>query len=307
VLRLGWVKLGVGILAVLLLVSAAVVMTRGSAVEPLPSTAIRSVEVKSVAELSNETSPLSVVGQVSSKSEATVRAERSGQIVGVYKSLGDTIAAGVVAAELENASERAAVLQAQGAVEAAEANLSKITGGARSEQLSILESNLASASASLIAARASAVNAILSAFAAGDNAISGTTDKMFTNPRSNSPIFNVTSTDSQLTNKIENTRTVVGPYLSRQAFVSDGLTPASDLGPEISRTETEVRAMRNFVDLIINNLNKGIPTSAASEIIIASYLADATAARTSLTTALSSLSGATQGIVSAGSAVEVAK
>jgi hypothetical protein len=235
-----------------------------------------------------------------------VRAEAGGRVTRVVSS-GTRVAQGAIVAELENSAQRAALLQSQGVVEAAEANLSKITGGARSEQLSILESNLASASASLTAARSSAVNAILSAFAAGDNALPGTTDKMFTNPRSNAPLFTVTSTDSQLTNKIENTRTAVEPHLLRQALVSDSLTPASNLASEISTTEGEIRAMRNFLDMIVNALNKGIPTSAASEATIASYLADTTAARTSLTTALSSLSSATQGIVSAESAVEVAK
>ena len=304
--RVGWWKVGTGAAVLILAIGGASSLFGGSESPAALEARMHSVEVKSVAELSNQTAPLSVVGQVSSKSEATVRAERSGQVTGVYKTLGDSIAAGSVAAELENASERAAVLQAQGSVEAAEANLAKVTGGARSEQRAILESNRANASASLDAAQSSAVNALLSAYATADNAIHGTTDKMFTTPQGNSPVFNVTSYDSQLSMKIENTRPAVGGYLKRQTLASDTLSASSNLSAEISATETEIRAIRSFLDMIINALNKGIATSGASASTIATYLSEATAARTTLTTALSSLSGATQGLAAAKSALDVA-
>ncbi len=304
--RVGLLKVGGGALVATLATLAILVMTRGSA-EPAPAVTVHRVEVKSVAELSSEMSPLSVVGQVSSKSEATVRAERSGQVIAIYKALGDVISAGAIAAELENASERAAVLQAEGVVEAAQANLSKISGGARSEQRAILESNLANASASFDAARSGAVNALLSAYATMDSAILGTTDKMFTNPTTNSPIFLVLSTDSQLTNKIENMRPAIGEYVQRQALFSNTLSASSDLLSEIATTEGEVRTTRGFVDMIVSALNRGIPTSSASATAIATYLTQASTARTTLTTSLASLSGATQVLASANSAVEVAR
>lgn len=234
-----------------------------------------------------------------------VRAEAGGRVTRVALS-GKRVAQGAVVAELENSAQRAALLQAQGAAEAAEANLSKITGGARSEQRAILESNRTSAAASLDAAEASAVNALLSAYATADNAIHGTTDKMFTNPEGTAPIFNVTSSDSQLSMKVENMRPVVGGYLKRETLASATLSSSSNLSVEINTTETEMRAIRGFLDMIISVLNKGIGTSGASASAIATYLSEATAARTTLTTALSSLSSATQGIAAAKSALDVA-
>ena len=307
ILRIGFLKLGAGVLVIGLLVGGYIFMRGASPAEEAPIAAARTVEVKSVAELSGETAPFSVVGQVSSKSEATVRAERSGQVVAIYKALGDKISAGAVAAEIENASERAAVLQAQGSVEAAQANLSKITGGARSEQRSILESNLESAKASFEAAKATAVNALLSAYATADNAIPGTTDKMFTNPQTSSLAFKVTTTDAQLTNTIEQTRTSLNLSLSRQKLISKSITASSDLASEITATESEIRIMREFVDSLISALNKGIASASVSSTDIATYLAEASAARTTLTTALSTLSGARQGLAAASTAVDVAQ
>src|SRR3989344_9414951 len=231
-----WQTLVAGAISIALVITATVLLFGGGKGDALPTANIRSVEVKSIAELSNQASPLTVVGQVSSQSEATVRAEHSGQVTRVNTALGNNISAGSVAAELENASERAAVLQAEASVEAAQANLSKITGGARSEQRAILESNLANSRASLEAARAGAVNALLSAYAAGDNTIHGT-DKMFTNPNSIAPVFLVLTSNAQLNRSIDNTRTVVGDMLKREELASHSLSASSALASEIKTAE----------------------------------------------------------------------
>ncbi len=280
---------------------------RGTAAEDVPATVVKTVEIRSVLELSSQTAPLSVVGQVSSKSEATVRSEKSGQIVAVNVALGDSIVAGRVAAEIENASERAAVMQAEGAVDAAQANLSKTTGGVRPEQRAILEAAVASATAGVDAARSAAVTALLSAYASVDSGVRGTTDKMFTNPGSTVSHFNIISSDSRLTAQIESERAAVEGYLARQASASVSLSSQSDLAAEIAQTQTEVRAVRNFADSIVSALNKAIPTTSVSTANIATYLAETTAVRSSLAGTLGALSAATQGLMSAQSALDVAK
>ncbi len=301
---LGWKKGGAALVALVFVV--AFIATRGGDDEQIVAAQTRTVTLKTVAELSSQIEPLSIVGQVSSKSEATVRAESSGQVIGVYRTLGDNIGAGGVVAEIENASQRAAVLQAQGSVDAAQANLSKISGGARSEQRAILEANLASAEASHEAALTTAVNALLSAFAAADNAISGT-DKMFSEPQLDTATFLVTSSDGQLTAKVEHERLVVRKYIRRQADAANSLSAASDLSGELQKTADEVRAIRNYIDLVVSNLNKGIPTPTASATVIATYLAEAIASRTSLTTSLATLSSAAQGLTAAEASVDIAK
>lgn len=306
--HLGWRKATLGAAAVILGVGAVAFMVHGSDSAPQPEAQIHSVEIKSVAELSDGTAPLSLVGFVSSKSEATVRAEKSGQVTRVYTSLGQNISAGAVAAEIENASERAAVLQAEGGLDAAQANLAKVSGGVRTEQRSILETNVSNATAALESARSAALNTILSAYASVDSGIRGTTDKMFTNPGSpNGSHFNILSSDSRLTSEAESTRDTLSQYLARQAAVSNSLTSSSDLAAEISVTEREVRAARNFLDLIVSSLNKAIPTPAVSTTAIATYLAEATAVRTSLTATLSALSNATQNLSASQSALDVAR
>ena len=305
--QVGWWKVGTGIAVLVLGTGAVVFISGGSESEAAPVIQIRSVEVKSVAELSSQTSPLSLVGSVTSQSEATVRAEKSGQVTRVNTSLGAGISVGAVAAEIENASERAAVLQAEGGLDAAQANLAKVQGCVRDEQRSILEANVTAATAALESARSSALSTLLSAYATMDSGILATTDKLFTNPGKTGSKFNIVTSDSRLTIEIETTRDVLTPYLAREAAISDSLTASSDLATEIATTQTEVRAARNFLDLIVSALNKAIPSPAASSAQIATYLAEATAVRTSLTSTLSALSGATQNLSASQSALDVAR
>ncbi|PIR83618.1 hypothetical protein COU18_02965 [Candidatus Kaiserbacteria bacterium CG10_big_fil_rev_8_21_14_0_10_51_14] len=235
-----------------------------------------------------------------------VRAEAGGRVTRVVSS-GNRVAQGAVVAELENSAQRAALVQAQGVYEAAEANLSKVSGGSRSEQRAILEAQVTSATAALDASRSGAVNTILSAYATADSAIYGTIDKMFENPGKTSAKFTILTSDSQLTNSLENTRVAIEENLLREATMSGTLTSSSNLYEELQVAQIEIRTIRNFTDMVIAALNKAISSSSVSETTIATYLAEATAARTSLTTSLTSLSAAVQGLASSQSALDVAR
>ena len=79
----------------------------------------RAVTLSSVGDLSNKTSLIPLLGTVTSRNEATVRAESGGQLRVVYKHLGDYVVAGQIIAEFENSAERAAVTTAEGGYESA--------------------------------------------------------------------------------------------------------------------------------------------------------------------------------------------
>ena len=254
-------------------------------VEATTEQTTHTVEVRSVAQLSAESIPFSTVGIVSSKSEATVLAQKSGEIIAINHTLGDFIESGTVVAQMENASERAAVQQAQGAVDAATAALAKVKGGTRSEQLDILKANLASS-------KSSAVNALLSAYAAVDGAVKGTADPLFSNPSGAQPHFNIPTSNTQARTSAENIRSTFGPTLDREAQVTSSIAATSDLGAELSRTETEIRSARAFFDTILSALGSAIITTEFPASVIAADVASASGARSSLTAALSGISAA---------------
>ena len=82
----------------------------------------RQVELQTITSLAGLGSSLTITGTVESQSEANIRAEGQGQVTRVNNSLGDTVVAGQIIAEIENAFERAQVAQAQASVNSAVAS-----------------------------------------------------------------------------------------------------------------------------------------------------------------------------------------
>lgn len=267
----------------------------------------RAVSIASVGEISGQTTSLPVVGTVESQSQAEVRTESAGQIVHLYRQLGDTVRAGEVIAEMENSRERAAVLQSEGSLDAAKAVLAKISRGARDEQIAILEANVTSSQTAEIAARTSAVNTLLSAYATVDESIRRKTDPLFSNPSTNAPVLQILTTDSSLESETKAARLDLGATLARQDALSATLSSDTDLAAELTRTETEVRAVKNYLDKIVNVLNKAIPDQAVSSATIASYKIDANAARASISATLTSLTNARETLSAKAAARQVAE
>lgn len=122
--RLQWI---IGIIALILIIALFVLLRSGGT--PASTENLRAVHLRSVAELSGGASSGTMFGTVRSRAEAAILAEAGGTVERVHTSLGARVGAGAVLAELENASERAAVLQAEGAYDAAVAARSGISVG----------------------------------------------------------------------------------------------------------------------------------------------------------------------------------
>jgi RND family efflux transporter MFP subunit len=277
--KFGWVKTSLGIL-VLIIGGWTLVHFLTPAPADVSLNSTRTVSLKSVAELASDSAPLEVAGTVSATSQAQIRAEVGGQITAVNYTLGDHVAAGAVIASVENASQRAAVAQAQGAVDAASAGAS------------VSQTSLASA-------KSGAVTALLSAYGVTDKTIHTDIDPMFSNPGGATPQFNVQSSDSQSKVNAENERVSVSAIVTREQTQSANVSASSDLTGELQTTQKELRQVRDFLDTVIKTLNSGIPTNNVSASTIAGYLATANAARSAVVGALSSLSSAQAGIETA--------
>lgn len=217
-------------------------------------------------------------------SESVVRAETSGKIIQVLPP-GTRVASGTTVAQFENASQRATLLQAEGALEAVEASLEKTQSGLRSEKIAVLE-------ASFRGAQSGAVNTLLSAHATIDSAIRDTADQMFSNPESTSPNLSLTTSNDQRRITIENQRVFLSQVLTRQATVSSNISTGANLIAELNSTETETRQTLTFIDALIASLNEAITSSSVTEADIASYKVAATNARTALTSTLSAITSA---------------
>ena len=213
---------------------------------------VREVRVASIAELSSHSLPLSLLGTVTSRNEATIRAEASGKIVGVYKKLGDYAEAGAVIAEFENSTERAQLLQAQGAYEAAKA------------QQDIASINSGTTGTSLVEAKTQALNTIFSAYGALDDAIRTKTDPAFRNPQTREAKFLITISDAKLVITLEEKRIAIEEMLRARNEINKTLTTNSDLSTQLSTVESEARYIRDYLDDLNLALSRAIADTNAS-------------------------------------------
>lgn len=269
--------------AAAVVVLGVVVAHIGGSPAPVATADVTHVRIASVASLSNQGGPLPVTGKVTSISKADILAVSSGEIISLSRKLGDYVGAGSVIASFENSSQRASVLQAQGAYEGAQAALAKASGS--TAQNSGLSSAQAAQSAENAKVAASA--ALHSAYASLDDAVHTKSDGIFTNPRTNSPQLLPTVPDSQLVIRIQTQRVGLDAVLE-SVRVLDG----SDVDANITVAISKAQTIASFLNDMVQALNKAIPTTDTSATTIANYQASAAAARSETLAAISSLTSA---------------
>lgn len=112
-----WQQTAVAILLAVLLIAGITLLRQDGAHDA--GNQLRTVTLATVGELSGQGASVSILGTVRSITEADILAQSGGTVRSVNAKLGGSVPAGFVIASLENASERAAVLQAEGSYESA--------------------------------------------------------------------------------------------------------------------------------------------------------------------------------------------
>ena len=226
----------------------------------------RAITVSSVATLSQISTPLPLLGTVSSKSEADVRAESSGRLVAVYKKLGDYVRAGEVIAEFDNSAERASVVQAQGAYDAAKAGQ-----GIAAITTNIAEINTGSSDTSLANAKTQALNTIKTVYVTLDDAVRTKTDGQFSNPQTREAKFIVSVSDAKLVIALEAEHQNIESLLASRERHNRTLTESDDLVLELNTLESEANMVKTYLDDLSLALNHAIADGSASQATIEGY------------------------------------
>lgn len=255
----------------------------------------RYVTLSSVAALSANVSPIPLLGTVTSRSEATIRAEGSGKLIGVYKKLGDFVGAGEVIAEFDNSGERAQVLQAEGAYEAAKAgrDIAGISSG--------------SASNSLTEARTQAQNTIESTYTALDDAIRTKTDNAWRNPQTRDAKLIVGVSDAKLVIELEQERVTIETMLRARDERNKTLSPESDLVAELTSVESEANTVKDYLDDLSLAFNRALPDANASPATIEGYKASTAIARSSVNGTLSAIAASRNALKASIAAAAIAQ
>ncbi|OIO30374.1 hypothetical protein AUJ77_03285 [Candidatus Nomurabacteria bacterium CG1_02_43_90] len=284
------------IVATLVLVALILFVMRLGSNPALPATTSSyetHVSLASVASFSGQAGSLPVTGKVVSVNKASILAVSSGEIVSLSHVLGDQVVAGEVIANFENSSQRAAVLQAQGAYDSARVLYTKASGSTAEN------SGTASSQATQSAqdAKTVALLAMQSSVASLDDALHTKADSLFSNPRVQ-PQLNLTVSDSQLVSDIENERVALG-NLSKTANALLKNTTQANLNANITEMISMAQTVEAFLTNMVTALNKTVtsPSVPASvivtdQVLIAAARSETIAAISSLTNAKSSYSAA---------------
>ncbi len=276
------------------------VLTRKKASSDTPAQ-VTHVSVQSVAGLSSASGPLPVTGKVTSLSEATILSQTSGEITSLPVAIGSYVPVGGVIAQFENSSQRAAVLQAQGAHDAAAAMLAKATGtGATNSDIS---SSQAAQGASN--AQASLQAALQSAYITLDDAVHTKADALFSNPRTTNPQLNFTSSDAQLIIDLKNKRVQLDAVVSDAHNLAQNVT-ADNADASAEKMIADARTIQAFLDNLITALNSAITSDTMTPSTIVAYQASIGGTRSSLSGTVSSVTGAKAAFDSASSGASVA-
>ncbi len=246
------------------------------------------VQLATVGDLATQAGPLTVVGTVKSKSEATILAQTSGEIVSLSASIGDRVGAGQVLGQFENASQRAALTQAQGAYDAAQAAFEKLTN------TTAANSSIGSQQAQTAAqtAGASLSIALRSAYSAFDDAVHAKADTIFVDPRASLPkMLTFTIPNSQLVIDIENQRQGLNAALADMQAVADVNAPG-DPAARATRLLADAVKIGTFLDTAVTAMNQAVPNNYFSTTQIATFQASLSAARSEAVAAASAVTSA---------------
>ncbi len=213
------------------------------------------VEVKTVAEISNE-DPFTLYGEVKNISQAELRTEKSGKVTQVYVHAGEYVRAGSILAEIDNATEKAGILSAKGALNAAEANLLKIKNGARTEDKIAANIQTQNSSITLQTAEQNAKNAYGTAYGTAQNSIFAIADTHFNNPHTVNPSFHINSANYDEKQELKKERVKIETILENWKKNTEANIQAENLNSLLIQAENDLDFIKTFLNKISYFISK---------------------------------------------------
>ncbi len=243
-------KTAVGVVFAVILLSLLLGKNVGNDNVELETKSIPSVKVSTVATLANNEGDIILTGEVKNISQSELRAEKSGKITNVYVTPGQYVTAGSILAEIDNASERATVLSAQGSLEIAKANLEKIKNGARDEDKLSATAQAKSGIITLQSTQENARSVYSSAYSTAQNAILSQTDNYFSNPYTVDPSFRIKSANYDERQALEKKRVFITSVLYKWKKNTEKNIQPTELKTLLTKAESDLSYIKTFLNEI---------------------------------------------------------
>ncbi len=218
-------------------------LLKGLGGEPVPEAVpqVSQVEVQSVRALVSGRL-FTAVGTVEAVSEARLQTESGGRVTGVYTEIGKFVKAGSILVTLENASERAVLLQAEGAYESTLAN-------AEQSKLGVDVAETA-----LLSAKDGAITSMQNAYNTTNGIVVSDIDDFFSQPNSSIPGLRIGG--QGYTQTLNSERVAYQTLLPAWNKSLESLTNKSSLDAELELSIVNVKRTINIIDMFLFIFNK---------------------------------------------------
>lgn len=220
---------------------------------------------------------LSLIGTVRAFTEAKITSESAGRVVAVNVTLGQPVQAGQLLGSLENASERAAVLQAEGVYDAAVAAAAQNNIGQDEAQNT------------LKIAQNSAVSTFKSAYNTTNGIIRNSVDTFFSDPKAKVPGLRIDG--KGLTTTLNQERAAYEIILSEWQTKANTISVNADLPTELTYANEVTQRTINLIDTFLTLFSQQDNGGRYSEAELQTFTANFTNLRATLIGVQSAIDG----------------
>ncbi len=245
---------------------------------------------------------VSATGKIKPAKSVELAFENGGKVSYSPFSVGDKVSKQQILVKLNNSDVYALLLKAQADLDVEKATLSEYIKGTRIEEIVVYETKLKNQNIALLEVRKNLADSVSDAFTKSDDAVRNKSDRLFSNPQSNSPTFNF-QVSSQLKIDIENKRIEIGKILtSWEEYIN------TDNGKtDSSYTKNNLTKVKGFLDRLSFAVNTLLPTSTVTQATIDGYKSDISTARNNINNAIASLTSSEGKLTAAQSSVLLAE
>lgn len=245
-------------------------------------------------------------GSVTAADSLDLSFQIGGRITYAGPAVGSHVTAGTTLASVSTADLMASLEAAKATLAIQQSKLASLKAGARPEDVAVSEAAVSAAQTSLDQANAGVLAAAQDAYIKSDDAIHNKVDQMFSNPRSDSPQFLLSLSDSQATLDIQSERLGIERLLANwQASLA--IASNSDTETTAKTARTNLATIGAYLDLVASGLTHAIPNAAYSTASIQTLEADVALARAAVSADSAALNTADTAEKGAASALATAQ
>jgi RND family efflux transporter MFP subunit len=257
------------------------------------------VQVTTAGEFTGQTT-VSLIGTVRAFSEAAITAEQPGRVTSVPVRLGQSVQAGQVIATQENASQQAAVLQAEGVYDASVAARDNALVSDSQSVIGVQEALLVKTNA-----QKNTVSSLKSAYNTANGVVLNSIDPFFSSPDAQVPGLKLDGKGN--TQALNSLRVEFQSVLPQWQVRLNSVNANSDLESEIQYAEQSLQKTVNFVETFIQILAQQENSSRYTDAELISFGTSFNTLRSNLNTSQSALDAARSSLNSADEALDRAQ